>query len=205
MKITLNACGAGGNAGNGLTFDQVPGASGGNGGDGGGIANNSNTATVLTRNSLIAQNLVNVGGTAGANTEDVIIIVNGSPETLPPQIGNPGSNGTGFDVSGNFISQKFNLISTGGGSAGFTNGVNADQVGSDANPIDPLLGPLQNNGGFTPTHALLWGSPAIDQGNCFKIHTDQRGHHRPHIYSSISKPSGGDGSDIGAFELDTRQ
>ena len=30
---------------------------------------------------------------------------------------------------------------------------------------DPLLGPLQNNGGPTQTHALLPGSPAIDGGN----------------------------------------
>src|SRR5205823_6251427 len=30
---------------------------------------------------------------------------------------------------------------------------------------DPLLGPLQNNGGPTFTHALLPGSPAIDAGN----------------------------------------
>jgi predicted outer membrane repeat protein len=30
---------------------------------------------------------------------------------------------------------------------------------------DPMLGPLQNNGGPTLTHALLPGSPAIDHGN----------------------------------------
>jgi hypothetical protein len=30
---------------------------------------------------------------------------------------------------------------------------------------DPLLGPLQNNGGPTFTHALLPGSPAIDAGD----------------------------------------
>ena len=30
---------------------------------------------------------------------------------------------------------------------------------------DPLLGPLQDNGGPTSTHALLPGSPAIDAGN----------------------------------------
>ena len=48
---------------------------------------------------------------------------------------------------------------------------------------DPLLGPLHNNGGPTWTHALLPGSPAIDNGNSFgcldnNIHlltTDQRG------------------------------
>lgn len=30
---------------------------------------------------------------------------------------------------------------------------------------DPMLGPLQNNGGPTFTHALLPGSPAIDTGD----------------------------------------
>jgi hypothetical protein len=29
----------------------------------------------------------------------------------------------------------------------------------------PMLGPLQDNGGYTATHALLPGSPAIDRGN----------------------------------------
>ena len=45
---------------------------------------------------------------------------------------------------------------------------------------DPLLGPLQDNGGFTLTHALLPGSPAIDTGfpgNCPLF--DQRGYFRP--------------------------
>jgi hypothetical protein len=50
------------------------------------------------------------------------------------------------------------------------------------------LGPLQNNGGPTQTHALLSGSPAIDAGNpagCTDdigghiLHTDQRGVFRP--------------------------
>jgi hypothetical protein len=57
------------------------------------------------------------------------------------------------------------------------------------------------NGGPTPTHALLSGSPAIDQGNSFGVHTDQRGHHRPYNYTAIPNAPGGDGSDIGAFEM----
>ncbi|MEZ4660463.1 MAG: choice-of-anchor Q domain-containing protein [Caldilineaceae bacterium] len=54
---------------------------------------------------------------------------------------------------------------------------------------DPKLGPLQNNGGPTPTHALLPGSPAIDAAaNCPA--TDQRG---------LARPQGA-ACDIGAFE-----
>jgi alpha-glucoside transport system substrate-binding protein len=57
--------------------------------------------------------------------------------------------------------------------------------------IDPLLGPLQDNGGLTPTHALSGGSPAIDAGFFFFATEDQRGEPRP----------SGPVPDIGAFEL----
>lgn len=57
----------------------------------------------------------------------------------------------------------------------------SDQLG-----VDPLLGPLQDNGGPTPTHALLDGSPAIDAGaaDCLdadgeSLLIDQRGAGRP--------------------------
>ena len=58
---------------------------------------------------------------------------------------------------------------------------------------DPLLGPLQDNGGPTQTHALLPGSPAIEAAllaNCPA--TDQRG---------VSRPQGA-GCDIGAYEAE---
>ena len=42
---------------------------------------------------------------------------------------------------------------------------NGNLIGSADAPIDPLLGPLTNNGGPTLTHALLAGSPAIDAGD----------------------------------------
>ncbi len=76
-----------------------------------------------------------------------------------------------------------------------------DQVGTTAAPINPGLGPLQNNGGGTNTMALLANSPAIDQGKSFGLAADQRGHERPFDAANISNASGGDGSDIGAFEL----
>jgi predicted outer membrane repeat protein len=54
-----------------------------------------------------------------------------------------------------------------------------------------LLGPLQNNGGSTLTHALLPGSPAIDAASTSNCpHTDQRG---------VSRPQGAY-CDMGAFE-----
>jgi len=71
----------------------------------------------------------------------------------------------------------------------------------DLNNTDPVLGPLQNNGGPTQTQALLPGSPAIDAGNpngCTDgngnlLKTDQRGAPRH------DKEDTG-GCDMGAFE-----
>jgi hypothetical protein len=66
---------------------------------------------------------------------------------------------------------------------------------------DPLLAPLANNGGFGRTMALRFGSPAIDKGKNFSFMTDQRGAPRPFDFDSVANATGGDGSDIGAFEL----
>src|SRR5262249_12304601 len=66
---------------------------------------------------------------------------------------------------------------------------------------DPKLGPLQNNGGPTFTHALLPTSPAIDEGDdsvvdpmgTYKLTTDQRGTGFPRkICAHV---------DIGAYEF----
>jgi hypothetical protein len=92
---------------------------------------------------------------------------------------------------------NFNLF--GAGVTGFTPGP-TDIVANV--PIAQILGPLQNNGGPTQTHALVAGSLAIDGGNpndCLS-QNDQRG-----------LPRGFDGNrdgraacDIGAFELNAQ-
>ncbi|MGD0207556.1 MAG: choice-of-anchor Q domain-containing protein [Verrucomicrobiota bacterium] len=71
----------------------------------------------------------------------------------------------------------------------------------DIRNTDPMLGPLADNGGPNFTHALLPGSPAIDQGKSFGLTTDQRGFSRPVDDACIANAAGGDGSDIGAFEV----
>lgn len=97
----------------------------------------------------------------------------------------PGDNCTG----------RFTLTSNGnnldsGESCNFTST-------NDLSNEDPLLDVLQDNQGFTWTHALLEGSPAIDKGDNLDCpSTDQRGAYRP---------ADGDGNDskicdIGAFE-----
>jgi hypothetical protein len=63
--------------------------------------------------------------------------------------------------------------------------------GTSLNNIDPLLGPLSDNGGFTLTFPLLLGSPAIDAADPLTAPaTDQRGVARPQ----------GPAPDIGSFE-----
>jgi len=74
------------------------------------------------------------------------------------------------------------------------------QAGTIAVPIHPQLGPLAQNGGGLPTHATTLSSPVTDQGYSFGLTTDERGAPRPYSFGLPRSP-GGDGSDIGAFEL----
>lgn len=106
-----------------------------------------------------------------------------------------GSDDLGFDLRGNCISDGHNIIGREKdypglpSVTGVVNGVNGDQVGTPAAPIDPKLGALQMNGGFTATHSLLAGSTAINSGgDPFAPTRDQRGFFREGA------------SDIGAFE-----
>ncbi len=95
------------------------------------------------------------------------------------------------DVRGNFTSDGHNFIGNSGASAGFTDGVNGDQVGTNTMPKNPQLdATLRDNGGPTDTRALLAGSTAIDIGDdSIAPPTDQRDYSRSGI------------SDIGAFEF----
>ncbi|MFN4260210.1 MAG: choice-of-anchor Q domain-containing protein, partial [Gemmataceae bacterium] len=71
-------------------------------------------------------------------------------------------------------------------------GINGDNQ-ANLFGVDPLLGPLADNGGPTLTHALLPGSPASDAGsNPAGLATDQRGDGFPRTRGS--------GTDIGAVE-----
>jgi CSLREA domain-containing protein len=96
-----------------------------------------------------------------------------------------------FDSNVTVTSLGNNLIGDSAGDANNTNNPISYQP-SDILDTPPQLGQLQNNGGTTPTHALLSGSPAIDKGNNSNSPgpTDQRGFAR--INNGII--------DIGAFE-----
>jgi len=71
---------------------------------------------------------------------------------------------------------------------------------SDLQNTDPLLLPLADNGGSTPTCALAPDSPAIDAAGLRCASTDQRGVRRP-------QDGDGDGTaacDVGAFEREEK-
>ena len=113
-----------------------------------------------------------------------------------------GSNPNNIrDCAGTLTSKGYNLIRiTPPGEC------NVAPVTGDVFSSDPLLGPLQNNGGSTQTHALLAGSPAIDGGNpggcgdnLGALLTDQRGFPRSIDGNNDSVAR----CDIGAYELFT--
>src|SRR5206468_2776633 len=103
------------------------------------------------------------------NARNTILAVNTAPNV-------PATNGP--DLNGAMNSQGFNFVGNRGGTA-ITPALSTDQVGTPAAPIDPLLGPLQDNGGSTPTRALLAGSPVLDKGHSSGANSDQRGYLRP--------------------------
>jgi hypothetical protein len=73
---------------------------------------------------------------------------------------------------------------------------------TDHPDTDPMIAALADNGGPTMTMALLTGSPAIDQGLLTPGETtDQRVLTRPIDFPAIPNAPGGDGTDIGAFEI----
>jgi predicted outer membrane repeat protein len=79
----------------------------------------------------------------------------------------------GQDVNGAILSQGHNLIGTTDGSSGW---VDTDLTGTQADPLDPRLGPLADNGGPTLTQVLLADSPALGAGDPALLGTyDQRG------------------------------
>ncbi len=112
----------------------------------------------------------------------------------PSDVAQPGHPTEGPDLYGfTFVSFGGNLIGDSSASAGFVDGVNFDIVGGGKfGVIDPKLGPLAYNGGATPTHLPLAGSPAINNAyGKASFPRDQRGFDRPF----------GPMPDIGAVEL----
>ncbi len=151
---------------------------------GGGIFDNG---SLSLRNSTVSGNTATEFG-GGIYTFRTVILQNSIVAENTAVIGP--------DCSGSFISSGYNLL-------GDTSGCDITPTTGDLTNINPLLGPLQNNGGPTETHALQGGSPAVDAGNPASpgsggnacLATDQRG---------IARPQGA-ACDIGVFELEVIQ
>lgn len=162
--------------------------------NGGGL--NVQLATVILTNTTISNNSAPFGGglyiySTAIGARNSIVAANVGQ--FGPDVYTSGS-GTQFS------SQGYNLI--GNNSGGLILSQATDQIGTVAAPIDPKLGSLADNGGLTLTRPLLTGSPALDKGGGVTgITLDQRGLARPINMPGIADAAGGDGSDIGAFEL----
>ncbi len=148
---------------------------------GGAIINATSTSDTLITNTTITGNSASIAGaidnigslllvnntiTANAASSNISSILSNPLGTIKVlntiigrDIGQPG-----LAISGTFQSAGNNIVTHSTGSTGFTNAVNGDQV-SQSNAIDPMLGPLANNGGQTDTFAPLPGSTAIKGGN----------------------------------------
>ncbi|MCA9875633.1 MAG: DUF11 domain-containing protein, partial [Anaerolineales bacterium] len=141
----------------------------------------------------------NAAGTGGGiyNTHQQGLLM-GGPAPKAPQAGlitlknsivaaNTGGNCGRSAQTAPFVSLGYNI--DGADACEF-------QAATDQIATDPALGPLQDNGGATPTHGLKAASPAIDAGSCTDIpgspvNGDQRG---------VSRPQGGQ-CDVGSFEF----
>jgi len=118
-------------------------------GAGGGIFNRG---SLTVTNSTISDNTASVGGGAVYNDSG------GQKAQIGDTVLSAGaSGGTIFNNGGTVTSLGYNLASDDGG--GVLTGP-GDHINTD-----PMLGPLQDNGGPTFTHALLPGSPAINAGD----------------------------------------
>jgi hypothetical protein len=214
--------GNGGTAGNTLLFSN-----GGNGGDagkaqGGGIYVTFGTATIL--NITIVDNQAFVSLAAGAGGAPGDAAGNGSGTQGSPGANGVAAGGGYFslnatnnvgntiidlnaaassitgtlvstspDVAGTFTSKGHNLLGTTAGATWMA--ATGDMTGVTSTQLN--LGPLMDNGGPTPTVALVNGSTAIDAGDKSllpaSVTTDQRGAGYPRVVNNQV--------DVGAFEL----
>lgn len=159
----------------------------GNRGQGTGGIDNQRVLTI--RNSTITNNDGDMA--AGGIQSDGVVQLS---HTIVA--GNTTTTALAMDCSPSGItSLGHNLVGVG---TGCPNAGTGDRVISGALVSTAVLGPLQNNGGPTATHALQPGSPAIDAGDaaCPPLTVDQRGAPRPSDGNADGLPV----CDIGAVE-----
>jgi hypothetical protein len=185
-------------------------------GGGGGVFNRGSSAdegNAAFTNSTISGNEAEGSGGGISNAGDVSIsnstVTKNSAEGSGDGVASLGTGSVGVyssilagnqttDVDnvskGSFTSRGYNTIGDGKSAPSF------NSTGDRTGVTNPGLGPLADNGGPTQTHAVLSGSPALDKGNSGLVR-DQRGEPRPVDLPDVGNARGGDGSDVGAFEL----
>lgn len=204
----------GSNAANAPGGKGGDGAAGGAGGLGGAI---SSAGTLRLTSCTLSGNQAGLGGAGGAGggSGPFRTYLAGAYAPLNGARGAAGAGGLGGgiqggiagmtntlvalntaaaapDFSGAITSGWHNLLGRADGSSGLAHGVAGNLLGSASAPINPQLGPLANNGGPTPTMALLPGSPAVAAGEDTLTGFDQRGPGFPRLI--------GTHVDIGAIE-----
>jgi hypothetical protein len=129
-------------------------------------------ATLLLLDSTIANNTVSSSDGTGSQLWSGVLT--GGTGSAAIQFRNSIVAGSGqrpnllADRGGTFLSEGHNLSNDDG--SGLLTGP------GDLTNTDPVLGPLQDNGGPTLTHALLAGSPALNAGDPAQLGVaDQRG------------------------------
>ncbi|MBL9156129.1 MAG: cadherin-like domain-containing protein [Verrucomicrobiales bacterium] len=187
--------------------NSAPNATPGNGGGG----------AIHSRGSLVLSHSTVTGNRVGAGADGGGIDVWGN-ETITHSIiaGNFVGTGTTPSDIGTFGNQietsTHNLVGDAGTSGGITDGTGGNLVGNagtGTRDIATVLDTtLADNGGLTPTHKLVVGSPAIDAGstsfnaNAFTpaLANDQRGAGFTRVRKGLaSSPAAR--IDIGAYEL----
>jgi uncharacterized repeat protein (TIGR01451 family) len=160
---------------------------------GGGIVTTLGGHTSIT-NSTISNIFASVIG-GGIESDDLI----GASVKSSIVAGNTAQSNS--DLLGTFTSQGFNVFGPIQGAALINPEPLTDQ--SNITVAQLKLGPLQNNGGPTMTHALGCGSVAIDKGiDTAPFPADQRGEGFLRTFDDafVANASDGDGTDVGAFE-----
>ncbi|MBN1589510.1 MAG: right-handed parallel beta-helix repeat-containing protein [Pirellulales bacterium] len=146
---------------------------------GGGIYSvNSSTNVSITNSTITDNSATNSGGGLYASSSQILMHNSVIAEN---------DAGDNAQIHATVLPQSsHNLIGVSTGLSGIAHGENGNQIGAEGSPIDPMLDPLQDNGGPTLTHAPLAGSPLIDAGDDAKaidpqwepLLADQRGFSR---------------------------
>jgi hypothetical protein len=191
--LTVTSCTISGNTGGGISNGDagvtiINSTVSGNSADwGGGIVNGNGqgrSGVVAISNSTISGNWAGYGGggiasesTNGGGTLVTIrnSTISGNSAAKGGGIYNANhGGGTTLELGGVILkggSLGENILNLGGMVTSYGYSLSSDDGGGvligpgDRISTDPLLGPLQDNGGPTFTHAVLLGSPAIDAGD----------------------------------------